>query len=155
VHVTLISTCSLLVGILLLAYVFAKVEVHIEGTDGWASKLPTWRIERHWLLDLFFGGRPMTGYHAWMLTFMGLMFHFPALATWSWSWHLEARMVGAMVAFWILEDFLWFVINPAWGWRRFNAGSIPWHKRWLAGLPLDYWFFAIVAGVLLYVARVP
>ena len=60
-HVPLISTWFLLVGIVVLAYVFAKVEVHIEGTNGWASKLPTWRIERHWLLDLFFGGRPMTG----------------------------------------------------------------------------------------------
>ena len=152
-HVTLISTCSLLVGILLLAYVFAKVEVHIEGTDGWASKLPTWRIERHWLLDLFFGGRPMTGYHAWMLTFMALIFHFPALATWSWSWRLEARMIGAMIVFWILEDFLWFIINPAWGWARFNAAGIPWHKRWFGRFPLDYWFFAIIAGFLLYVSN--
>jgi hypothetical protein len=49
----------------LLALFFAQTEIQIEGAAGWAAALPTWRIEHHWLLDLFWGGRPMTGYHAW------------------------------------------------------------------------------------------
>ncbi|MBD3308853.1 hypothetical protein GF339_20775, partial [candidate division KSB3 bacterium] len=52
---------GLLLGwIALLSFFFAKVEIHIEGEAGWAANLPTWRIERHWLLDLLWGGRPMT-----------------------------------------------------------------------------------------------
>src|SRR5690242_5379610 len=41
---------------LLLAFFFAHAEIEIEGAGGWAANLPTWRIERHWLLDLFWGG---------------------------------------------------------------------------------------------------
>jgi len=53
---------------------FAEVEIQIEGAAGWASSL---RLEDrdHWLLDLFWGGRPMTGYHAWVFSFMFLAFH--------------------------------------------------------------------------------
>lgn len=46
----------LYVGIL--ALFFAKVEIMIESADGWAIALPTWRIESHPLLDIFWGGRP-------------------------------------------------------------------------------------------------
>lgn len=132
-----------------LAFFFAKVEIHIEGEDGWAAKLPTWRIEKHWLLDVFFGGRPLTGYHAWMLPFSLLLFHYPALLGGSWSWQLEARTCAAFMLFWILEDLLWFLLNPAWGWRRFNRREVRWHKHWLLGLPTDYWTFAVLAGLLM------
>jgi hypothetical protein len=144
------DTLGLVGASVLLAFVFAKVEIHIEGADGWAAKLPTWRIERHRLLDLFFGGRPLTGYHVWLLSFMLLMFHFPLVATWSWSWRLEGRVIAAMILFWILEDLLWFVLNPAWGWSRFNRSTVGWHKRWLWRLPQDYWVFGMLAGFLLY-----
>ncbi len=45
----------------LMAFFFAEVEIQIEGGAGWATSLPTWRIEQHWLLDIFWGGRAMTG----------------------------------------------------------------------------------------------
>ena len=32
------------------ALIFAKLEIEIEGPHGWAEKLPTWRIEHHFLL---------------------------------------------------------------------------------------------------------
>lgn len=147
----LVPALALLGTLLLLAFTFAKVEVQIEGSEGgWAANLPTWRIEKHWLLDVFFGGRPLTGYHAWALSFMLVMFHFPLLLVWQWSWQLEARVMGSFMVFWIVEDFLWFLINPGWGWKRFNKSEIRWHKHWLLGFPTDYWVFAIVATVLLY-----
>ena len=58
-----------------LAFAFANVEIQIEGPNGWATNLPTWRIEHHWLLDVFFGGRAMTGYHAWALPTILAFFH--------------------------------------------------------------------------------
>jgi hypothetical protein len=42
-----------LLYVAVLALCFAQVEIQIEGTAGWAADLPTWRIEQHWLLDLF------------------------------------------------------------------------------------------------------
>jgi hypothetical protein len=140
-----VQIAGFLSGTLVLAFCFAKVEIHVEGSDGWAANLPTWRIEKHWLLDIFFGGRPLTGYHAWVLPFILFMFHFPAAIIGAWSWQLEARALAACFLFWIIEDFLWFVLNPAWGLRRFNRREVVWHKHWVFGMPTDYLTFGLTA----------
>ena len=131
-----------------LAFFFAKVEIHIEGDAGWAANLPTWRVEKHWLLDIFWGGRAMTGYHAWMMSFILLFFHLPIVLAWQWSWQLEARILASMMVFWIVEDFLWFIVNPAFGWKRFHQKHVPWHKHWICGAPADYWIFIGISGLL-------
>lgn len=136
-------------AVLVLAYCFARVEVEIEGDAGWAANLPTWRIEKHPLLDVFWGGRALTGYHLWMFSFVGLCFHFPLCFMGQWSLALEARAVASIMLFWIVEDFLWFIVNPAFGWRRFTPRHVPWHKRWALGAPADYWIFGAMAIVLL------
>jgi hypothetical protein len=140
----------LALGLPLLAFCFAKLEIQIEGPSGWATSLPTWRIERHWLLDVFFGGRALTGYHAWALGFMLIAFHFPALVCTELTLRLEARLIASYIAFWILEDLLWFLLNPAWGWRRFKRTEAVWHKHWVAGLPVEYWIFSGVTALLLW-----
>lgn len=51
--------------------------------------------------------------------------------------------------FWIAEDFLWFVLNPAYGLGRFTAADIPWHKHWLWLAPTDYWlYFGVLLAML-------
>ncbi|GFE59118.1 hypothetical protein [Geobacter sp. AOG1] len=139
----------LVAWVALLALFFAMTEIQIEGAHGWAASLPTWRIEKHWLLDIFWGGRPMTGYHAWVFPFMLLAFHLPLALHGTFSWRLEARCLGALMLFWIMEDLLWFLLNPAYGWAKFTPLHIPWHKHWLAGFPLDYLVFILVGGALL------
>ncbi|MGZ8294501.1 MAG: hypothetical protein ACXWVG_15775 [Telluria sp.] len=134
--------------VVVLAFFFAKVEIQIEGDAGWAAALPTWRVEKHWLLDIFWGGRAMTGYHAWVMSFIALLFHLPAPFMWQWSWQLEARVLASLMVFWIVEDFLWFLLNPAFGFKRFRRQHVPWHKHWIAGAPADYWVFAGVSGIL-------
>ncbi len=133
----------------LLGLFFAMTEIQIEGANGWASSLPTWRIEKHWLLDIFWGGRAMTGYHAWVFPFMFLVFHFPLVANGTFSWRLEARCVGSLMIFWIIEDFLWFLINPAYGWAKFSPVQIPWHRHWFLGVPTDYLVFTVAGGILI------
>jgi hypothetical protein len=143
--------------VLLLAYFFAQVEIQIEGRAGWAANLPTWRIEQHWLLDIFWGGRAMTGYHAWIFPFIALFFHFPFIFTGKWSWHAECRLIACIMLFWIAEDFFWFVFNPAYGLARFNASDIPWHKHWWGIAPADYWVYSLAMIILLrlsYVNRI-
>ena len=138
----------LLAWVALLSFFFAQVEIQIEGSAGWAAALPTWRIESHWLLDIFWGGRPMTGYHAWVFPFIAMVFHLPVFLYGRWSWRAEARIVAMIMFFWVLEDALWFVLNPAFGWTKFSAGNIPWHKHWWLGLPVDYWISTTLAIVL-------
>ena len=136
--------------ILLLSFFFAKLEIQIEGEDGWAANLPTWRIERHWLLDLFWGGRPMTGYHAWAFSFMALAFHLPVFLQGQWTLRLEARILGSLMFFWVWEDLWWFALNPAFGLRKFRPEHIPWHKRWRCCVPVDYLKFTLFGGLLLW-----
>ncbi len=139
-----------LAWIALLGLFFAQTEIQIEGAAGWAANLPTWRIEKHWLLDIFWGGRAMTGYHAWVFPFISMFFHFPFFFMQQWSWKLQARALASIMLFWIIEDFLWFVLNPAFGLAHFNAVDISWHKRWFLFAPVDYWMFSFVAGVLFW-----
>ena len=134
----------------LLSFFFAQVEIQIEGPAGWAANLPTWRIKNHWLLDIFWGGRAMTGYHAWVFSFMALMFHFPCIVSRNWSLQIEARVLGALLLFWIIEDWVWFLCNPAFGLERFHPASIPWHKNWLFGMPSEYIEMGIPALVLVF-----
>ncbi len=138
----------LLAAIGLLAWMFANLEVQIEGSAGWAANLPTWRIEHHWLLDLLFGGRAMTGYHAWALPCILGFFHLPLCFLGRWSWRLEARAMAGFILFWIAEDALWFICNPAFGWSRLTPEHATWHKHWLFGLPLDYLLFGVIGCVL-------
>lgn len=139
----------LLAWVVWLGFLFAKVEIQIEGAQGWAASLPTWRIEKSPLLDLFWGGRPMTGYHAWVFSFMAMVFHLPLFMNAKFSLRLETRILGCLMMFWIIEDFLWFVYNPAFGMSKFSPASIPWHKHWALGMPTDYSVFFAV-GLALY-----
>lgn len=138
--------------VLVAAFVFAKLEIEIEGEHGWAQHLPTWRIEQHVLLEWFFGGRPLTGYHVWAFALVLVFFHLPFFWGVPWSGSAEARVFGGYVLFWLLEDFLWFLLNPHFGWRRFRRVDVWWHKRWLLGLPIDYWVAAAIVAALFWAA---
>lgn len=141
-----------LAWVVLLAYFFANVEIQIEGGAGWAANLPTWRIEQHWMLDLFWGGRAMTGYHAWLFPFIALSFHFPLLFMAHWSLRAELRVLACIMLFWIVEDFLWFVLNPAYGLSRFHPEAIAWHRHWFWIAPVDYWLYGTVMLVMLWLS---
>ncbi|MBI1773572.1 MAG: hypothetical protein HYR68_14730, partial [Burkholderiales bacterium] len=67
-----------------------------------------------------------------------------------WSAKLECRAIASIMTFWVVEDFLWFVINPAYGISRFNPHDVPWHIHWLLGVPTDYWV-GFVGATFLYI----
>ena len=148
----MLQLLSTLFCVSVLALFFAHAEIHIEGEAGWASNLPTWRIEDHWMLDIFWGGRAMTGYHAWVFLFIALFFHFPMFFMGTWSLKLEARALASIMLFWIVEDFLWFILNPAFGLKRFRPEIVTWHKKWIGGAPIEYWLFSVLSGLLFWYA---
>jgi|tagenome__1003787_1003787.scaffolds.fasta_scaffold20514917_2 hypothetical protein len=131
--------------LLLFAYalLFALVEIEIEGEDGWADKLPTWYRVRPWyarLLGAVLSGKPLTGYHLTMLPLSLLSFHLGLAFGLPWSATVEARLLAGYLVFNVAWDFLWFLLNPAFGWSRFRKGAVWWHdRRWLARFPIDYW----------------
>jgi hypothetical protein len=142
----LLRPAAYVLFVLALAALFANVEIQVEGASGWAGSLPTWRrTPEEWpILRLIWGGRPMTGYHFYVFPFMALIFHLPILFSWRWSIALEARCLGSIMVFWIVEDVLWFVLNPAFDMREFAPGKVPWHPHWVLGLPADYWVFGLL-----------
>lgn len=142
-----LSLAASLVMVLVLALLLANEEIQIEGSAGWAANLPTWRIDGGWWLDVFWGGRTMTGYHVFIFSFVALFFHFPFAFSWSWSWRAEARAFAAISLFWVAEDFLWFILNPAFGWANFTPAFVPWHHHWLLGAPTDYWVGLLACAV--------
>lgn len=127
----------------LLSLVLALLEIQIEGPHGWAEKLPTWRWAPARLLRL--AGRPLTGYHVWMISFILLSLHLPLLYGWSWLRHAEVLSFFFLIAvFW---DFQWFLLNPHFGWDRFHRGGVWWYARWWGGFPADYYTGLAASGI--------
>ncbi|MDR3570790.1 MAG: hypothetical protein P4L81_01160 [Candidatus Pacebacteria bacterium] len=131
--------------ILWTAYVFAKVEIAIEGKHGWAENLPTWRLPTtNWASIIFFSGKPATGYHIWMEIFILSMLHSVYVYVEP-SWMIELQIFAYFFFFSISEDFLWFALNPAFGIKNFRKEKIWWHRKhwwWIA--PRDYYLFLVI-----------
>jgi hypothetical protein len=136
---------------LVLAVIFALLEIQIEGKDGWAAKLPCWRQEKGLLVKLS-GGRPITGYHIVMITFMILMFHFPLLFV-KLSLSIELLILGLMFETFLFEDFFWFVFNPNFGLKKFKKSEIWWHTEWWGPVPSLYYYMTAVCVLLLVLSQ--
>lgn len=132
------------------AAAFALLEIQIEGKAGWASNLPTWRLENRWT-RLLFGARALTGYHLWVHVFVVILLHLPyGVGFVDPSWRLEARLVSFLILFWILEDYLWFVFNPDYGAAKFRREHVWWHApAWWWIMPKEYWVFTPI-GIAMY-----
>ncbi len=142
---------ALLIFMVFLAFILALLEIQIEGKDGWAAKLPGWRIDKGWIMNLT-GGRPLTGYHIYMAVFLISVIHLPLFFI-SWGWRLESLLLGFYVGMVFLEDFFWFVLNPHYGIKNFRKGKIWWHKTWWGPVPALYCFLAAITAVLLYFGK--
>jgi hypothetical protein len=143
---------GLLAFMVFLAVILALWEIQIEGRDGWAAKLPTWRLEKGWAVRLN-GGNPVTGYHVFLITFTLAVVHLPLFFA-PWRWRLESLLLGFYLGMVLLEDFLWFVLNPAYGIKNFRKGKIRWHKTWWGPVPRLYCILAVIGGLLIYFGRV-
>ena len=121
-----------------LAWVYALIEIEMEGKYGWAKNLPTAKN----VLGQF------TLYHVYMLIFVGLMF-----SGWFFSrfvsgcdsgWNMVCHFFFFTLLWLLVEDFLWFVFNPYYTLKNYCKQKIPWHKHWIGNrVPVHN-----VAGVL-------
>jgi len=138
--------------IFLLALVLACLEVQIEGGDGWAANLPTWRpCGESWYVKIYqkvFSGKEMTGYHLAMFSFVALIFHLPFFWGVKWSWPAEIDVWSIFFLFIVIWDYLWFVVNPHFSLKKFSGEHIFWHQKWWGSWPQDYWLAVGVSFVL-------
>jgi hypothetical protein len=143
---TKMATLRAIVWFFLLALCQAWEECQIEGRYGWASKLPCWRIRNK--LITFIIGKELTGYHVAMLLMFGLIFHSIFIFK-PWTLGAELIVLALLTLYFVVEDFLFFVLNPYFGIKKFKARYIPWHKNWIKGLPVCYWVGLSLSVVLL------
>jgi hypothetical protein len=117
--------------------------VQIEGPNGWAKNLPTWRVQPSWLKPLL-GARPLTGYHLALNILLILFLHLPQVMS---GWSFAREILILMLFFYLTAtwDYLWFILNPHYGLQRHRAGEVWWFRHWFAGFPLDY-YYAVVVG---------
>jgi hypothetical protein len=118
-----------------IAFVLAQLEIQIEGAHGWAARLPTWRWETPGVLR--WAGKPITGYHVFLLTFILLFMHLPLMHV-GFSLEREAELLSMFFLLAVFWDFLWFVCNPHFGLARFRPEQVWWFKKWFLGLPASY-----------------
>lgn len=123
------------------AILFALLEIQIEGQNGWASKLPTWRIN--------FGQtyRPLTGYHLYLFSFLLLLSH-NYLIFQPFSWNYEIGILLFFMTMISLEDFFWFILNPYFGLKKFNSQAVPWHQPWIGPIPANYFTALVIIAIL-------
>jgi hypothetical protein len=130
-----------------IALVLALLEIQIEGAYGWAEKLPTWRWQTPRVLR--WAGKPITGYHVFLLLFILLFMHLPMMYV-GFSLEREVEILSLFSLLAVFWDFLWFVCNPHFGLARFHALHVWWFKSWMLGLPAAY-FSGLGLSLLVYV----
>jgi hypothetical protein len=130
-----------------IAFVLAQLEIQIEGAHGWAEKLPTWRWQTPGVLR--WAGKPITGYHVFLLLFILLFMHLPMLHV-GFTLEGEAEVLALFALLAVFWDFLWFVCNPHFGLARFRPGEVWWFRTWVLGLPAAY-FAGLGLSLLVYV----
>ena len=137
--------------ILLISFFLAKLEIQIEGKHGYAAKLPcAWRTKNKWAVR--FG--ITTSYHFYLNLFLISMIHMPFAVGLRWTLGAELTVLSFFLFLQLTEDFLWFVLNPHYGIRKFNKASIPWFPHWFLGLPTWYYQNLLIGASLFILSRI-
>jgi len=125
------------------AVLLALLEIQIEGKNGWAERLPTWRFKLK-ILDILPGlQKPITGYHTYFFFSVFFLMHIPFLFM-KWDFHTEVIILSAYVLLTRWEDFFWFVFNPNFGLKKFKKEYISWHPDWFGYIPYQYVYSFII-----------
>ncbi|MBU0706847.1 hypothetical protein KKG41_00560 [Patescibacteria group bacterium] len=108
-------------------------EAYIEGRHGGAAK------QVGWVWKIF--GLRLTGYHIMLFGVTIPLFLLLPIIAYGYDTKLLATVACGYLIGIIIEDFLWFVVNPAYPFRQFRADKVwwyPWIKfgRWR--MPLIY-----------------
>ena len=138
------------IWMIVLAYLHAWQETQIEGKSGWAKHLPTFRINV--MLTKLLIGKHITGYHIFLLAMFITIFHGVFLFL-PWSLRTEALVFGLFSLYFVIEDFMFFVVNPHYPLKNFKRGKIEWHRRWFCKLPVSYWWGIIIGVFLLWIGK--
>lgn len=136
--VTLKKTLYLYFYTLICAILLVSLEIQIEGDQGWARNLPTWRVN--------IGNFVLTGYHVFIFLLLLVVFHLPFFFT-KWNVQNECIIMTMFIMMWLMEDCLWFFMN-----RKFvqSGQKDDWRYPKLLCIPSFYFIGALGALVCSY-----
>jgi len=119
-------------------------EAYAEGKYGGAKRQCGWKK------NVF--GFKLTAYHFWLWHVSVPLFLSIPLVVSGFSWKLFFTLYSAYFFGGMLEDFLWFVVNPYWSIKKFNSKYVDWHW-WvrIAGkdVPMQYVLSSILGSIFL------
>ena len=111
------------------AILYSALEIEIEGADGgWAKNLPT--------VPSYIG--ELTVYHVIMNIIIILVVVYSSYMIKDANLWLAIFFV---IAWFLIEDFVWFVLNPFFTIKKYTKKDIWWHGKqpWILGMPLHNW----------------
>src|SRR3989344_1783727 len=117
-------------------------EAYAEGPNPWARAMYTWRLR-------ITKRTVLTGYHFFLfgITYPVLIIALPLVVA-GFSWELFGILASALFTGYIIEDFFWFVVNPKFSFKAFNADKVdwyPWLRIWKIQIPWGYILGVIIA----------
>lgn len=143
---------KIFIWMIILAFFHSLQETQIEGKNGWSRHLPTFRINI--FLTKLLIGKDISGYHIFMLIMWFVIFHGIFLFQ-SWTLKTEYMIMGFFSCYWVIEDFLFFIVNPHYGIKSFRPNKIDWHRRWVFNIiPVSYVWGIILGVTLLYIGKI-
>ena len=131
--------------VILAFVIMAFLERTIEGPNGWGRKTygKRFRITKNFLI---------TEYHLWFWLFLIILVLVLPLVVSGFSLESFGFLLSALAIGCLLEDFLYFVVNPYFGLKKFNSKNVKWHQWMKIGkleLPWSY-ILGIIIAFLLY-----
>jgi hypothetical protein len=119
--------------------IFALLEIQIEGENGWAEKLPTWRKKNQVNKNLYGRQQRANRLPHLLWSFIFFLSHSTFIIT-PWSITNELRILSYVFFVIFIENFLWFVFNPKFGLKKFKKQHVKWHKNWFGPFPVQYYW---------------
>lgn len=95
-------------------------EAYVEGKHAWAEGKLGWKIKtkkRIWL----------TAYHFWLFFVMWPLLITLPLVIFGFDLRIFGILLSAYFSGLIIEDFTWFIINPAFSLKNFNLKDVEWY----------------------------
>jgi hypothetical protein len=124
-------------------------EAYVEGKHAWADHKLGWKLRYKKYIIL-------TGYHFWLFFVMyPLLLSLPLVVS-GFSWRLFGIIGSAYFSGLIIEDFFWFLVNPAFKFDHYSSKYVKWYPWLKIGefeMPLGYLigsFLSLLFWILLW-----
>ncbi len=123
-------------------------ESFVEGYNPWASGKHGWKVR-----ITFLKKEPITAYHMFLYLVTIPLFLMLPFVIFGFNGHIFWLIIANYFLGLVVEDFLWFVVNPVWGGlRNFNSKKVYWHRFIkLGGVEIpDFYVIFIGLSILIF-----